>query len=172
MRIPVERLRGTRIRNISFKDMSLKRSIFVLSICCVAVSLVFVALVIYICKDIQNHYVGTVMEMEEGPVGYGLVEREGPIRYEFTLKQQRIPWVLDVIWMLACILFPVTGLGIAGLLFYRIKLKTPIAVLKEGMECILLHLLSGLDHPTSGSLTYDGRDIYSFHDKELSAFRR
>lgn len=36
----------------------------------------------------------------------------------------------------------------------------------------LLHLLSGLDHPTSGSLTYDGRDIYSFHDKELSAFRR
>ncbi len=132
----MERLRGTRIRNISFKDMSLKRSIFVLSICCVAVSLVFVALVIYICKDIQNHYVGTVMEMEEGPVGYGLVEREGPIRYEFTLKQQRIPWVLDVIWMLACILFPVTGLGIAGLLFYRIKLKTPIAVLKEGMECI------------------------------------
>ena len=36
----------------------------------------------------------------------------------------------------------------------------------------LLHLLSGLDHPTSGSLTYDGRDIYSFRDKELSAFRR
>ena len=36
----------------------------------------------------------------------------------------------------------------------------------------LLHLLSGLDHPTSGSLTYDGRDIYTFHDKELSAFRR
>ncbi len=36
----------------------------------------------------------------------------------------------------------------------------------------LLHLLSGLDHPTSGSLTYDGRDIYSFQDKELSAFRR
>lgn len=36
----------------------------------------------------------------------------------------------------------------------------------------LLHLLSGLDRPTSGSLTYDGRDIYSFNDKELSAFRR
>lgn len=25
----------------------------------------------------------------------------------------------------------------------------------------LLHLLSGLDRPSSGSLTYDGRDIYS-----------
>ncbi len=36
----------------------------------------------------------------------------------------------------------------------------------------LLHLLSGLDGPTSGSLTYDGKDIYSFNDKELSAFRR
>lgn len=36
----------------------------------------------------------------------------------------------------------------------------------------LLHLLSGLDKPTSGSLTYDGKDIYSLGDKELSAFRR
>ena len=99
---------------MSLKNMSLKRSIFVLSVCCVAVSLVLVGVVFYICKDIQRRYIGTVMEMEEGPVGYGLVEREGPIRYEFTLKQQRIPWVLDVIWMLACIVLPVTGLGIAG----------------------------------------------------------
>lgn len=36
----------------------------------------------------------------------------------------------------------------------------------------LLHLLSGLDKPTSGSLTYDGKDIYRFNDKELSSFRR
>ncbi len=36
----------------------------------------------------------------------------------------------------------------------------------------LLHLLSGLDHPTSGSLTYDGKEIYTLPDKELSAFRR
>ena len=36
----------------------------------------------------------------------------------------------------------------------------------------LLHLLSGLDRPTSGTLTYDGKDIYSFSDKELSSFRR
>ncbi len=32
--------------------------------------------------------------------------------------------------------------------------------------------MSGLDKPTSGSLTYDGKEIYSYHDKELSAFRR
>lgn len=36
----------------------------------------------------------------------------------------------------------------------------------------LLHLLSGLDRPTSGSLTYDGRDICHLNDKELSDFRR
>lgn len=36
----------------------------------------------------------------------------------------------------------------------------------------LLHLLSGLDRPTSGKLTYDGKDIYGLTDKELSAFRR
>ena len=36
----------------------------------------------------------------------------------------------------------------------------------------LLHLLSGLDHPTSGSLTDDGQESYTLPDKELSAFRR
>ncbi|MDE7130761.1 MAG: ABC transporter ATP-binding protein, partial [Lachnospiraceae bacterium] len=30
----------------------------------------------------------------------------------------------------------------------------------------------GLDHPTSGNLTYDGKDIYKMSDKELSVFRR
>lgn len=36
----------------------------------------------------------------------------------------------------------------------------------------LLHLLSGLDKPTAGQLTYNGKNIYSFSDKELSTFRR
>lgn len=35
-----------------------------------------------------------------------------------------------------------------------------------------LHLLSGLDHPTSGSVSYDGKNIYDLNDRELSAFRR
>ena len=41
-----------------------------------------------------------------------------------------------------------------------------------GGKSTLLHLLSGLDRPTSGTLTYDGRNIYSFSDQELSDFRR
>lgn len=36
----------------------------------------------------------------------------------------------------------------------------------------LLHLLSGLESPTAGQIFYDGKDIYSLTDRELSAFRR
>lgn len=36
----------------------------------------------------------------------------------------------------------------------------------------LLHLISGLDIPSSGTVTFDGKDIYETRDKELSAFRR
>lgn len=36
----------------------------------------------------------------------------------------------------------------------------------------LLHIISGLDTPTSGTVTFDGKNIYQTNDKELSAFRR
>lgn len=36
----------------------------------------------------------------------------------------------------------------------------------------LLHIISGLDTPTSGTVTFDGKDIYKTNDQELSAFRR
>jgi ABC-type antimicrobial peptide transport system, ATPase component len=36
----------------------------------------------------------------------------------------------------------------------------------------LLHIISGLDMPSSGTVTFDGKDIYQVSDKELSAFRR
>lgn len=36
----------------------------------------------------------------------------------------------------------------------------------------LLHLLSGLDVPTEGRLSYGGQEIYKLRDRELSAFRR
>ena len=35
----------------------------------------------------------------------------------------------------------------------------------------LLHIISGLDTPTSGTVTFDGKNIYQTDDKELSAFR-
>lgn len=36
----------------------------------------------------------------------------------------------------------------------------------------LLHMLGGLDRPTSGSVTVDGKEIFSFKDEELTIFRR
>ena len=36
----------------------------------------------------------------------------------------------------------------------------------------LLHIISGLDTPSSGTVTFDGKNIYQTDDKELSAFRR
>ena len=36
----------------------------------------------------------------------------------------------------------------------------------------LLHMLGGLDRPTSGSVTVDGREIFSHKDEALTIFRR
>lgn len=36
----------------------------------------------------------------------------------------------------------------------------------------LLHMLGGLDRPTKGSVTVDGKDIFSLRDEELTIFRR
>ncbi len=36
----------------------------------------------------------------------------------------------------------------------------------------LLHLLSGLDHPTSGQVFYQGDDLYRYRDNQLSVLRR
>lgn len=36
----------------------------------------------------------------------------------------------------------------------------------------LLHMLGGLDRPTSGTVTVDGKDIFSLKDESLTIFRR
>ncbi|WP_010503628.1 ABC transporter ATP-binding protein [Paenibacillus elgii] len=36
----------------------------------------------------------------------------------------------------------------------------------------LLHMLGGLDRPTSGSVTVDGKNIFTLKDEELTIFRR
>ena len=36
----------------------------------------------------------------------------------------------------------------------------------------LLHMLGGLDRPTSGTVTVDGKKIFSLKDEELTIFRR
>jgi putative ABC transport system ATP-binding protein len=36
----------------------------------------------------------------------------------------------------------------------------------------LMHLIGGVDHPTSGSVTVDGNEIYKLNESELAIFRR
>ena len=36
----------------------------------------------------------------------------------------------------------------------------------------LLHMLGGLDRPTAGKVTVDGKDIFALKDEELTIFRR
>lgn len=36
----------------------------------------------------------------------------------------------------------------------------------------LMHLIGGVDRPTSGSVTIDGNDIYSLNESEMAIFRR
>ena len=70
-----------------------------------------------------------------------------------TVKTEWWLWIVQISKLYPAILFPLWGH-------------------REAEKSTLLHLLSGLDKPSSGSLTYDGKDIYSYSDKELSAFRR
>ena len=42
----------------------------------------------------------------------------------------------------------------------------------ESGKSTLLHLIGGVDRPTSGKVFIDGKDIYKFNDDELAIFRR
>ena len=42
----------------------------------------------------------------------------------------------------------------------------------ESGKSTLLHMLGGLDRPTSGSVVVDGRDLSTLKDEELTVFRR
>lgn len=113
------------------KNMGLKKSFFLLSISCVLVALLLVLFVFFICNAISSSYPSGGIELGTNGV---IIPLERP-----TPDQQRVLTVLNYIQWLSCILFPVCGLGIAGLLFYHIKLRTPIAVLQAGTERILKH---------------------------------
>lgn len=53
-----------------------------------------------------------------------------------TTAQQRVITLLTYFQWLSCIILPVSGLGVAAVLFYRIKLKKPIKLLQAGTEHI------------------------------------
>ncbi len=118
MRVQMERLR----------NMGLRRSFFLLSAGCLTAALMLTAVIYSTCGRIGKRipqggiaisYDGVVTELEEP-----------------SPEQMNILRMLRWGQTLTVLLFPVSGLGIAGMLFYRWKLKEPIRILKEGTERI------------------------------------
>lgn len=108
--------------------MGLKKSFFFLSIGCILLSLLLVLLVFLMCEAIRNSYpAGGIELMTDGTV----IPLEQP-----TAAQQRVITSLMYCQWLSCIVFPVSGLGIAAALFYHTKLKKPIELLRDGTEHI------------------------------------
>ena len=121
MRVQMERLR----------NMSLRRAFFLLALCGLLTALALAGLLWTGCKAAASQYpLGGVSIGTDGV----MTSLPGP-----TPEQLRLLRVLDVIALLGWVVFPVTGLGLAGALFYRWKLKEPIALLLEGTRRIQAH---------------------------------
>ncbi len=113
------------------KNMGLKKSFFLLSAACVFLSLLLVLLVFSVCGRVrENCPTGGITYTIDGTVT--VLEQPTP-------EQQKILELLSGLELVSCIVLPLLGLGTAGALFYRIKLKEPITVLMESTEHIRVH---------------------------------
>lgn len=110
------------------KNMGLKRSFFLLSLLCLTASLFLTFGIWFVCEKMAERYPqGGIAISYDGAV----TELETPLP-----EQEKVLFVLGRIQLFAILLVPVGGLGMAGLLFYRLKLKKPIAILKSSTERI------------------------------------
>ncbi len=110
------------------KNMSLKKSFFFLSVWCILISLLLVLLVFFVCGSIAKSYPSGGVEIRSDGTVIPL-EQPAP-------AQQRSLTLMAYFQWLSCIAFPLCGLGAAGTLFYHIKLKKPIDLLRDGTEHI------------------------------------
>lgn len=110
------------------KNMGLRRSFFLLSVLCLGTALILTYGVYRTCNRIAARY--PVYGLVIAPDG-AVTEMEAP-----TPEQSRMRELIDRIRLIAVLMIPVSGLGLAGALFYHLKLKRPIAVLNEGTQRI------------------------------------
>ena len=116
------------------KNMGLKRCFFLLSVLCLATARMLTVTVYLLCAKAAERY----------PQGGISIDSEGMITKlaEPDPQQRQILKLLDGIRLFSAVLLPAGGLGIAGILFYHLKLKRPIAVLRMGTERIRSHDLN------------------------------
>lgn len=113
------------------KNMGLKHSFFLLSFLCLLSALLLTAGIYLFCEKMKDSYPrGGVV------IGYDGSMTELP---QPTPEQMDILRLFDMIQVFTVLLVPVCGLGLAGMLFYRWKLKKPINVLKDSAGRIRMH---------------------------------
>ena len=113
------------------KHMGLKRSFVLLAVLCLLAALLLTAGVYAVCNFIAGGYPrGGISIAPDGTI----TELEQP-----SAEQERILHLLGGIQIASIAVLPVAGLGLAGALFYQLKLKGPISVLQMGTERIRDH---------------------------------
>ncbi len=113
------------------KHMGLKRSFVLLAVLCLLAALLLAAGVYAVCSCIAGGYPrGGIAIAPDGTI----TELEQP-----SAEQERILRLLGGIQIASIAVLPVGGLGLAGVLFYQLKLKGPISVLQMGTERIRAH---------------------------------
>lgn len=113
------------------KNMELKKTFLVLSASCVLVALLMLGLVFMICNSISSNFPsGGIEILADGSI----VKMETP-----TETQQNILSMLGIIQIVSCIVLPMGGLALSGILYYHIKLKQPISTLRNGISRIRNH---------------------------------
>lgn len=111
--------------------MELKKNFLVLSASCVLVALLMLGLVFMICNSISSNFPsGGIEILADGSI----VKMETP-----TETQQNILSMLGIIQIVSCIVLPMGGLALSGILYYHIKLKQPISTLRNGISRIRNH---------------------------------
>ena len=111
--------------------MSLSRAFFLLALCGLLAALGLALLLWTGCKAVTSQY----------PLGGVSIGIDGTFTelLQPTPEQFRLMQVLDTAALLGFVAFPVTGLGIAGAVFYHWKLKKPLRLLLEGTRRIQAH---------------------------------
>ena len=114
-----------------FINSSLKRSFVLLASLCLLASTAMAAGICIACRQIAGGYPhGGIAIASDGTV----TELAQP-----TAEQMRVLRLLSGIELVSIAVLPVGGLGMASVLFYRLKLKRPISILQMGMERIRAH---------------------------------
>ena len=111
--------------------MSLRRAFFLLALCGLLAAAGLAALLWTGCNSVKSRY----------PLGGVSIGLDGEMTFlpSPSPEQLQLLTALDVISLLGWVLLPPAGLGLAGALFYRWKLKEPIALLLEGARRIQTH---------------------------------